>query len=46
MQIAADNMHRELLELISSLSDGTGSDRASSVREVCSSAILTILLPT
>jgi hypothetical protein len=31
MQNEADNIHRELLELISNLSDGTASDRASSV---------------
>ena len=35
MQKTADNMHKELLEMISSLSDGTNSDNASSV---CSSA--------
>jgi hypothetical protein len=33
MQITADEMHQELLELISSLSDGTASDRVSSVCE-------------
>ena len=27
----ADNIHKELLEMISSLSDGSGSDQASSV---------------
>ena len=31
MQKTADNMHKELLEIISSLSDESGSDQASSV---------------
>ena len=32
MQKTVDNMHKELLEMISSISDGTNSDKASSVR--------------
>ena len=31
MQKTVDNMHKELLEMISSISDGTNSDKASSV---------------
>jgi hypothetical protein len=31
MQKTADNLHKELLEMISSLSDGTDMDKASSV---------------
>ena len=42
MRAAADSMHRELLDSISNLSDGTISDRASSVCLLCYCAVRTL----
>jgi hypothetical protein len=47
MQTIADNMNKELLEMISNLSDGTNSDNASSVGSLWYNVVptLTLALP-